>query len=37
MMGVDIVNYADSFDFALFLFIILLYLIKEWKDGSNYG
>jgi hypothetical protein len=36
-MGVNIVNYVESFDFPLFLFIILLSLLKEWKDGSNYS
>jgi hypothetical protein len=35
MMGEDIVNYVESSDFPLFLFIILLILLKEWKDGSN--
>ena len=33
--GVDIFNYVESFDFPLFLFIILLFPLKEWNDGSN--
>ena len=32
-MGVDIVNYAESYDFLLFLFIILS--AKGMKVGSN--